>query len=251
MKIKNAIKTGSFALAGGLAISLTSFVPAQADDVVSSVLSTTNTTMVLTTDHTGSSNVRISVLSNCTVAVSGITGTVTITVTSGSDCDISVTWYKVNAKGEVTDPNYGSLSGSLDGIPGDPPMPGTPTPPPVIVVPEPELQQGEAETRVYFTPDSPKLGKAAIKRIKKLVKELPEGATNIVVTITGYIHPTTETDPELKAFRQSLPELRAKRVKRQLAKLGIEAEFEIVGVKTPLSADPKSRRAVITLSYTY
>lgn len=244
----NSLKFAA-AFAGGLAIALAGVVPANANDVMlTSTPVYSGNTVSFTTDHSSNNSDgktdndiswSVTVSPNCTiVSAIGPVGSVSIT-TSGQNCVVSVSWSK------GSDLTYGSWSGT---VLGTPPVstPDSPAP-----TPEVEPQQGEMDARVYFTPDSPKLSAQAIKKIKKLVKELPEGATNIVVTITGYIHPTTETDPELKAYRQSLPELRAMRVKRQLAKLGIEAEFEVVGIKTPLEADPKSRRAVITISYTY
>lgn len=180
------------------------------------------------------------------LSVSG--GVISGTPTASGNSSASVTYSCNKSNGDLYRWFY-TVSFAI--APADVLPPSNPPTPEPTPEPEVEPQQGEAEARVFFTPDSPKLGAQAINRIKKLVKELPEGATNIVVTITGYIHPTTETDPELKAYRQSLPELRAMRVKRQLAKLGIEAEFVVVGIKTPLEADPKSRRAVITMSYTY
>lgn len=245
-KMKSTIATIGF----GLTMSILPMAPAFADDVVANVVSNSDGVLVIEYDHGDRAEIY-EIDSNCStpdVSVgepytkpgSGEKFALLTFTTSDASCSVTIFWSK------GSDTSYGSLGPISVGVGVERERIILPTP-----IETPEVKAGKDRTRVFFSPDSPKLSGSAVKKIKQLVKALPEGATDIVVTITGYIHPTTETDPELKAYRQSLPELRAKAVKRALAKLGIEAEFEIVGITTPLTADPKSRRAVITISYTY
>jgi outer membrane protein OmpA-like peptidoglycan-associated protein len=109
-----------------------------------------------------------------------------------------------------------------------------------------ELQTGTVKASVFFAGDSFRLTPTALRTIKALADKLPEGATGIKVTIFGYVHPTPDKsrDARLSANRAAV-------VKKQLALLGITAEYVVVGVPKPLAAKPTSRRSDIVVSYTY
>lgn len=116
----------------------------------------------------------------------------------------------------------------------------------LVVEAQAKALNGILRASVIFGGDSSVLTPAAIRTIRNLVSQMPSDATGIRVTIVGYVYPTPDKSKDAR-----LSAARAASVQRQLAALGVSATYTVRGVETPLSANPRSRRADIFVAYSY
>lgn len=103
-----------------------------------------------------------------------------------------------------------------------------------------------ATLTLYFNPMSKKLSTKAVGNIKKFVNRIPDSATNVSVTVRGYVSPASFTWNDAK-----LSLSRAFATKKALKAAGLNAtRWNVKGEGKAATSGAKARKVVVTVTYT-
>ena len=109
----------------------------------------------------------------------------------------------------------------------------------------PAVTKATATMTLYFNSMSPKLTSKALGNLKKFVDRMPDGATNVAVTVLGYVQPSSTSGNDAK-----LSLSRAYATTKALKAAGISAaRWNVKGKGKANETGAKARKVVVTFTY--